>query len=282
MNVIFLRVISLIKQDGLISAMIRIGKFSARLFRFNYEATVNRRRIRLSKYITKELNSTVKYGPMVGFLMTPDSWWGRHERAGMLLGIYEPQVLDTLTNIADEYSYLVDIGAADGYYGVGLVASKIFKESFCFETNEYGRRVIRENAKINNVEEYVHVFGRAQKDFFKEVPKEKLEDSVVLIDIEGGEYELLEEFTFHALRFSAIVIELHEEAANKVEDSLVELIAKGSKTHSCSIITPAAKNPSLYEELSHLGDHDRWLICSEGRAYDMRWIKFTPLHRASS
>ena len=76
-------------------------------------------------------NATVAYGPFKGLKFSSDAWWGR-ERASMILGLYEQEVLESLTNIPKKYKSFIDLGAADGYYGIGVLVNNLFENSICF------------------------------------------------------------------------------------------------------------------------------------------------------
>ena len=57
---------------------------------------IHQRRIEISKTIDVLFQSTVQYGPFKGLKLSPKIWWGKTDRASMLLGLYEKDVLDSL------------------------------------------------------------------------------------------------------------------------------------------------------------------------------------------
>jgi hypothetical protein len=65
------------------------------------------------------------------------------------------------------------------------------------------------------------IYGIAEKDFYKVIPDEQLRNSVLFVDIEGGEFDLLDQDTFKIFKDSIIFIELHdwyfEDANNKLQ-----------------------------------------------------------------
>ena len=129
------------------------------------------------------VKSTVKYGPFKGLKLTNKIWWGSTDRGSMLLGIYEKQVLDSLINIPKKFSTFIDLGSADGYYGIGVLINNLFQNSICYEISEQGRKTIKNNASLNNVTNRVDIRGVAKKKFFKELPLSTLSNSVLFIDI---------------------------------------------------------------------------------------------------
>lgn len=241
-----------------------------------YDAITNRR-IEISKKLDRLFNSTVKYGPFRGLKLATESWWGATDRGSMLLGLYEQEVLHSLTNIPKKYDTFIDLGAADGYYGIGVLINNLFKKSFCFEISENGRRVIKQNAENNSVSHRVEIRGIAEKDFYKQIPTDILDKSVLFIDIEGAEFDLLDASTFKAFRKSIIFIELHDWFFEDGEEKLKKLKNDAQAMHTATEITMTSRDPSRFHELTKLPDTDRWLICSEGRGQLMTWLRFDPI-----
>ena len=48
--------------------------------------------------------------------------------------------------------------------------------------------------------------------------------------------------------------------------------------HEVTEIHKAGRNPYHYAELKDLDDTDHWLVCSEGRDPDQKWLALTPIH----
>jgi len=235
------------------------------------------RRVALARELSELLTGTVRYGPFKGLKLTRDSWWSGAEQASMLFGLYEKEVLESLTRVPPRYSTFIDCGAADGYYGVGVLVSGRFEKSYCFETSRAGQTVIRKNAERNGVSDRVVIKGTANKEFYKEILSDDLRNCVLLIDIEGGEFDLLDKSTFKIFERSIIFVELHEWLLPDGQERLRLLRESAASTHCISELTTGARDLSRFVELKNLSDTDRWLICSEGRGRLMTWLRFDPL-----
>ncbi len=237
---------------------------------------IEQRRREISKDIAKRLNSTVGYGPFRGMKLTTEAWWGGSDRAAMLLGLYEQEILNELQKIPDRYRTFIDLGAADGYYGIGVLVSGRFSKSYCYELSEEGRIAISTNARLNNVLDQVIIAGRADKGFHKDIPAREIDNAVVLIDIEGDEFDLFDETVFRALRNSIIFIEIHDwiEDAETKTKSLRE---QARMTHTIKMFSTGARELSSFDEVRLYSDTDRWLICSEGRPRLMHWYRLDPV-----
>lgn len=86
--------------------------------------TILQRRRRVSSEIYDLLGGVVKYGPFKGLSLAKNNWWGGGDFGSMLLGLYEKEVLDFLfSERLDAVESFVDVGAADGYYAIGMVRS---------------------------------------------------------------------------------------------------------------------------------------------------------------
>tara|TARA_B110000503_G_C7154191_1_gene416559 strand:- start:165 stop:986 length:822 start_codon:yes stop_codon:yes gene_type:complete len=262
---------SSVKEDGFLKAAKKIISWVFRKF-----DAIHYRRIKISDKLDKLFNSTVKYGPFKGLKLTNKIWWGSTDRGSMLLGIYEKQVLDSLINIPKKFSTFIDLGSADGYYGIGVLINNLFQNSICYEISEQGRKTIKDNASLNNVINRVDIRGVAKKNFFKELPLSTLSNSVLFIDIEGAEFNLVDKKTFKAFDNSIIFIELHEWFFSDGNEKIKKLINDSISTHITTKIKMGSRDLSIFPELKMLHDNDRWLICSEGRQQLMTWLRFDP------
>jgi hypothetical protein len=124
------------------------------------------RKINLSNKIDELLASTVKYGPFAGLRLTPSHSWHPSNRGNMLLGLYEKEVVISIVSSSHQKDYFINIGAADGYFCLGVLAAKLFKHSYCFESTSKGQEIILANARLNNLTNQISLFGKAEKIFY--------------------------------------------------------------------------------------------------------------------
>ncbi len=259
------------KEDGLFKALNKSA-----LWVVEHADAIHRRRITIAKQLDTLYNSTVRYGPFNGLKLTRDHSWCSTDRGSMLLGLYEKEVLESLTNIPKQYNTFIDVGAADGYYGIGVLINNLFEHSYCYEISERGRQTIKENAILNNVLDMVEIRGIANKQFYSEIPITIIEKAVLFIDIEGAEFDLVDKATFDAFKKSIIFIELHEWLCKDGQEKRQKLCNDSVATHVATEIRMGARDLSKFAELKTFHDNDRWLICSEGRGQLMTWLRFDP------
>lgn len=240
-----------------------------------HDYLIELKRKKISDLVSLHHGSTVAYGPFKGLQLSELSHWGGADRGTMVLGLYEQELLGILSALAPRRETLIDLGAGDGYYGVGALVGGLFKQSYCFEMSAKGREIIIQNAKLNYVEERVHILGEATRTFYEELPAYTHKDSVLLVDIEGAEFDLFDQSTFTVFSSSLIIIEIHlwmPDIHNKIQ----KLINDARATHQVEKVMMSTRDLSGFPELNALNDNSRWLLCSEGRAHLMYWLKFEP------
>jgi hypothetical protein len=104
----------------------------------------------------------------------------------------------------------------------------------------------------------------------------KAEDCLVLVDIEGGEDELLTALTLRNLRGATFIVKLHDFAAEQRLASVVLVERFSDAGYDLEYIHPGSRNPHQILGLESLSDDDRWLLCSEGKPSEMRWAVMVP------
>lgn len=269
---------------SLLNSFIKSGFIPHKILVKRYEKknsvkiAIEKRRVELGIEFYKRFDSTIQYGLFKGLkLGTEPTWGGFSDKSAQLFGIYEQEVLDFISNLDELTNVFINLGAADGYYAIGMLASKKAVKSYAYETDEKSREIMKENALINQVQERLEVRGEAVQDFYKDFTAEELNRSLILSDIEGAEFKVFNRDTFSNLSKSNIIIELHDWIFPVSESLLNELIANSSATHYASIVQTSARDLAKFKELQDLCDNDRWIICSEGRPKLMSWLMLKPI-----
>lgn len=239
--------------------------------------TIENRRRMISTQLNQSFCGIIRYGPFKGFQFSSESWWGAADRANMLLGLYEQEVLACLLRLPKRYRYFIDVGAADGYYGIGVIVGKIFEKSWCYEVSEQGQHIIRVNAQLNNVSDQIVIRGKAGSTIHNDFSEDEAAQSVLFIDIEGGEFELINEKLLEKFKYSIIFIELHDWFFSDGAEQVDRLRMNIEKFFKITSLTTTSRDLSVFNELQKMSDTDRWLICSEGRGRLMTWWRLDPL-----
>ena len=235
---------------------------------------VEHQRKRLSDLVRGHFRGTVAYGPFKGMRLDAEAHWGA-DHGAMTLGLYEQEVLRELRDATRGRSVFVDLGAADGYYGIGVLVAGMARKSYAFEMSQTGREFIARNADANRVRDRIEIRGEATPEFFAEIDAAERDHAVLLVDIEGAEFEVLTAAAFAAFAKAVVIVEIHD----WVDDYAVKferLKADAAATHTVRAFCTGARDLSGLKELNTLPDTDRWLLCSEGRPRSMSWLRFDP------
>lgn len=238
---------------------------------------IQKRRLQLSAMLNERFSATVRYGPFKGLQLSKEIWWGKTDRAGMLLGLYEQEVLNSVKKAATtRRCSFIELGAADGYYGVGVLVSGMFDRSYCYEISEAGRETIARNATLNGVEARVEVRGEADPLFYAQLPETVPENCVLLVDIEGAEFDILTAEVMRRFSKSVIIVELHDHFFVDGAARLERLRSDAEQVFDIEELTTTSRNLSEFPEVKAFSDTDRWLICSEGRRAMPHWYVMMP------
>jgi hypothetical protein len=181
--------------------------------------------------------------------------------------------------ISENNRFLIDCGAADGFFAVGALVSGEFEFVWAFEQSKNQRINLKENAEVNGIENKLEILGSVEHDFLDELENDEkflFERSTFLMDIEGGEFQVLNEGNLARMKDSVLVIELHDFSTEQKLER-VSLLARAKKSHHGYLFSTGARDLSEIHELDYLSDSNRWLICSEGRPRVMDWLVLFPL-----
>ena len=257
------------------------GVSEADLIRWRSE-TVQERRNRISLELYRLVNGVVKYGPFKGLKLVRETWWGESDLGSQCLGLYEMEILNFLKEVErDDYKSFIDIGAADGYYAIGMLVSGKVSKCICYEKSESGRRVIMENWKANGSLGELKLYPEANFKGISSLDPVVLNKALVLIDIEGAEFDLLDEMLLYILRKSTLILEIHNWVKN-FEDLYVNLLERANKFFDIEVIEHLDRPINQIFELQELSDDNRNLLVSEGRPSLMRFLKLIPKEHDSS
>jgi hypothetical protein len=216
---------------------------------------------------------SVQDGPFAG-MRYPRFAVGRGEVVvPQLLGAYERELQPFFERvIARRYDQIVDIGASDGYYAVGLALASPGTTVRAFEMLDFPARVCRAMIDENGVGDRVRLGGEATIEELRGLPAAK---TFVLCDCEGGESVLMDPDAVPLLRDSDLIVELHEFA---VPDIQATIERRFGATHEVEIVHSEKRYIADYPKLMDLpgvGYMDREVGVSEFRPVRMKWAVLT-------
>lgn len=238
--------------------------------------TIRQRQARISLEVYEMTGGEVKYGPFRGMKLSADPHWGLEDLGSQCLGLYELEMLKIIEAIDEnQFKQFIDIGAADGYYTTGLLFSQKVDEALCFEQAARGRQAITDNWQLNGSPGSLDVRGLASGAELRKVPDKFFEQSLVLIDIEGGEFDFLTEDILQIFQRCTLLIEIHNWIDDFQERYCALLLRMGQIFHIS--IVERVERPTLHiPELRDFTDDNRLLLTSERRPCVMRFLRLDP------
>lgn len=254
---------------------ITFGKINLRI-----ENLISNYRVKISKNIAKKFNYTVQNGIFKGLKIQEKQWWGIGDVAIKCFGYYEIEVQNIIEKVQRENNLntFIDIGGADGYFALGLVKNKIFEQSLIFEISSLGRKSIKNGSRLNQVEDRISIYGEATQFNLAHILNEndiELKNTLLLCDIEGEEYNLINQDLLNFLRDSYIIIELHffnNDLLSK-KNKFLELLAS---YHSLNIFNSLNRVINISSEFHLMDENERALLLSEGRSHIGEWVLLSP------
>ena len=182
---------------------------------------------------------TVQRGPFAG--MRYVEAYG--DLGAKVLGCYELELHGALEGlIAASYDNYVNIGAAEGYYAVGLAYRQPSAKVIAYEMDEAGRRLCSQMTRLNEVQ--VEVRGEFSHRDLDQLPAG---NTLLIMDIEGGELPLLNPTIAPGLLQMDHLVELHDFIDDAIKPTILR---RFSATHEIEIVGTAGRRPSDYPELT--------------------------------
>lgn len=194
-----------------------------------------------------------------------------------IIGSYESELAQIFEKILDrEYSEIIDIGCAEGYYAIGLAIR--FPKALCyaFDTSADARSMCESMARLNGVESRIVLGKLCDPAALCTIPIHG--HALVISDCEGYEKTLFTKEVFEHFENHDILIEAHDMFDIEITP---ELISRAADTHKVTLIDSIddIKKARTYQfpEIQSLDSKTKRLILREGRATIMQWLFFEPI-----
>ena len=257
------------------------GVLEAVAFKYVITNPLEAAKSKVNSAIRSRYDNRVQYGTFAGMQLSTEIWWGRFDIASKILGTYESSVLRRLEENAQGADCFIDIGAADGYFAVGVLTSGLFPHAVAFEISERGRRMLARNAVNNGVVASLDIRAEATFEGLNHVVAEH-QRPVILCDIEGGEFALLDEALLEKLTTCVMIIELHPMFFDDGRARVNALCERASAWFDAELFYSDDPAISQFRELDDFTDDERALAFSEGREGRGEWLLLTPRQSASA
>lgn len=220
--------------------------------------------------IRDEFGYEVRHGPFSGLRYPADLALRIEAYSAKLLGTYEHELHDAIEHlISTEPRGVVNIGASDGYYALGLARRLPSATVHAFDTNEEHHAMLRAVAAHNDVLDRVHVGGLCTPDDLRGLGDRLL----VVCDCEGCELSVLDPALAPNLSSAALLVECHDLIDDRITSTLT---ARFASSHELQIIPTQPRWVMDHPELAFLPLVSRQLAIQEFREGPMHWMVATP------
>lgn len=167
-----------------------------------------RQEIRAMRHLRDHTRSVVIGGPFKGMRYVARSTGSAY--GPKLLGTYELELWPVIEQIArTAYEVIIDVGAAEGYYAVGLAMRRPEARIIAFEAQESSHCLIHDLATRNNVGDRIDVRGLCTGASLKPLLENNLH-TLLICDAEGAEHTVLDPLKTPELTHLDILVEIHD------------------------------------------------------------------------
>ena len=179
----------------------------------------------LTRLVRARTGARVRLGPFAGMHYIGTSAGSAY--LPKLLGTYERELAQVIERACTRQPRLiVDVGAAEGYYAVGLALRCPHTRVVAFEREAAARAALLSMARLNCVQDRVEILGECIPSELERVLRaaHDVQDAnprcLVVCDVEGEEDLLLDVATVPSLRKAIILVETHEFAQRGITERL--------------------------------------------------------------
>jgi precorrin-6B methylase 2 len=228
----------------------------------------------VARRVADELGLAVRSGPFEGLQYVERAVAAPHLAdclPAKLLGSYEQELHPAVERLLDAgFETIVNVGAADGYYAVGLALRAPRARVHAFEADDGRRELCEEIARVNGVAERVEIGGACDPDWLAALEG----DCLLVMDCEGCEVGLLGPEQAANLSGSALIVELHDFIDPRSSEQVVNALREN---HTVEVVDAVTRHSGEFPELDFLGWKNRELAVSEVRSHPTSWAVATPV-----
>ena len=217
-------------------------------------------------------NSVVRTGPFKGlkypFIKSYGSvFWPK------ITGVYESQIHKHILNFKKKnYDQIINIGAGEGYYAVGLALMFPRSKILAVDINKDALNFVSDMAKLNNVHDRIDLNDNSEKIFDLINPNLR---NLIICDCEGSEFKIFNEDIAKILKNSDIIVEMHY--PDNIEDCSIirkDFIKKLRNNHEVIIENHERKYLEDFEFLKNLPIKYAKKFIHENRQFNQEWLIF--------
>jgi predicted O-methyltransferase YrrM len=227
----------------------------------------------LIKKIALMARIRVQQGPFRGMRYVPAAICSH--LGPKFLGTYEMELKSAIESaIQKRPCMILDVGAAEGYYAIGLAKRLQEASVTAFELTPEGRDLLQRMAQLNQVGSRIAIHGCCTTDTLIECLGKRSIDFMIM-DVEGAEIELLNAATVPLLNHTDLLVELHG------ADTAAILRTRFAATHEIRQIQSRKPSAHDVDKLFLRGLVALLRLCKRDylheRSINQSWFYMTPI-----
>jgi hypothetical protein len=219
---------------------------------------------------------TILSGPFRGMRYLNETVWG--PITPKWIGSYEAELHGVLEEVvAARYTQIVNVGCAEGYYAAGLALRIPNAQVIAFDLDPTARRQTAHLASLVGVGHRVEVRGNCTPSLLHRL---LVNHPLLMMDVEGAEYHLLDPSAAQNIRNAALLVEVHSSPPFDLPAVAESLHARLEATHDLLWLYPESRD-DLVDRFRFLWENkistDRFAeYLDEGRTEAQRWMWAKP------
>lgn len=215
-------------------------------------------------------------GPFVGMPYLNEVIWG--PITPKWIGSYEAELHGVVEQVmSGRYSEIVNIGCAEGYYAVGLAWRIPNANVVAFDLDPIARKQTARLASLAGVADRVDIRGNCRALHLDQLIGDR---TILVIDIEGSEIEVLNPETVPSLARASFFAELHRSPLLDLAAVADTLQHRFEPTHNLRWYSSESREPKVQHYQSLWGGKippERFAeYLDEGRLEPQRWLWAQP------
>ena len=209
-------------------------------------------------------------GVFKGVNYTVDAIWS--EKYPKVLGTYEKELFPFIESLeADRYDQIINVGAAEGFFGTALSVKLNVKELIFVDPLKESHKFSTQLAADNGLKVSDSLFWISPSKLNKIIGKKK---TLLFLDCEGAEAAYLDPTLVPNLANCDVIAETHDFLINNLADSRKQM---NEKTHE---VVKIQQQKRTLADLSHIDadiieqvEEEKWLeLMNEKRPKNLFWL----------
>jgi hypothetical protein len=226
---------------------------------------------KLQKLLIADGPARILRGPFKG-MVYPQNYTLQMEQIQKIIGSYESE-LHAVIELActQKYADVVNIGAGEGYYAVGLAMRMPEVSMYAFEMDQQAAEACKQMAAANHVDHQFIFKGECNVDQLALLEFNPKRKGLIVCDCEGCELEVLDPKRIPQLRYCDLLVEIHDLSPNG-PSSFEMMNSKFVETHVIKPINMKSRDLKHFTELETLNKLEVETVLSQRRLYSVGWM----------